>query len=97
MDLTGYKFEEPNMCQRVDKKLLAEAKKRGFYCGNTPYNKLFNNLFFGGGKITFKKDLDESFKESAFPYLKSFMMSFEPKQEEKEAISALLLSELVEA
>jgi len=96
MDITKHKFDELSMCQITDKKLLAEAEAKGFYNGHTPYNDLFSSLFFGGGKLNFKPDLDEGFKSKAVPYLKSFMQSFEPKHEEKEAISALLLSELVE-
>ena len=76
--------------------LLAEARKRGFYGGNTPANKLFSDLFFNGGKITFKKDLPEEYKTNATRYLKAFMRSFEPKQEEKEAICALILSEIAD-
>ena len=76
--------------------LLKEAKKRGFYAGDTPYNKLFSQLFFYGGKLKFKKDLPEDFVASAMRYMKSFMCSFEPKHEEKEAICAMLLSELAE-
>ncbi len=81
---------------KTDKKLLIEAKARGYYNGSTPYNRLFNTLFFTGGTLNFKPDLPEDFKRSAMRYLKSFMQSYEPKHEEKEAISALLLSELVE-
>lgn len=97
MDILKYEFEKPNMCLATDKKLLKEAEKRGFRCGsNTPYNKLFNQLFFSGGTLDFKEDLNEDFKDKALPYLRAFMGSFEPKHEEKEAVSALLLSELVE-
>ena len=80
---------------KTDPNLLAEAKDRGFYNGNTKYNTLFNTLFFSGGKLDFKDDLPKDFINSALPYLKAFMMSFEPKHEEKEAICAMLLSELV--
>jgi len=99
MNILKYSFEDPNnMCLRTDKKLLSEAESRGFRCGsNTPYNNLFKQLFFSGGKLNFKENLDEGFKNKAVPYLKSFMGSFEPKHEEKEAVCALLLSELVEA
>jgi len=100
MDLKQYKFPKITgiiiSTIKTDKNLLEEAKKRGFYNGYTPYNDLFSELFFNGGKINFKKGLDEDFKAKALPYLKSFMGSFEPKHEEKEAICALLLSELVE-
>jgi hypothetical protein len=96
MDITKYNFPEADFSLPTDKKLLAEAKARGFYCGNTKYNALFSALFFSGGKLTLKDDVDPEFKAKALPYLKDFMGSFMPKHEEKEAISALLLSELVE-
>jgi hypothetical protein len=97
MNIKKFKFPELSICIPTDKKLLAEAKQRGFYNAYTPYNKLFNELFFHGGKLNFKKDLNKSFKAKAVPYLKAFMGSYEPKHEEKEAICALLLSELVDA
>lgn len=95
MDLLTYDFAEINICMPTDRKLLAEAKERGFYCGDKPHNKLFSKLFFNGGALDFKKDLDQDFKNKALPYLKMFMGSFEPKHEEKDAICAMLLSELV--
>lgn len=82
---------------RTDPDLLAEAKARGFYNGRTPYNALFNALFFRGGKPNFKPDVDPTFKAQATRYLRALMASFEPSHEEKEAVCALLLSELVEA
>jgi len=96
MDLKKFNFPKPSFCLPTNQELLAEAKKRGFDKYNaTPYNKLFSDLFFNGGEITFKADLDEDFKTKAYPYLISFMGSFESKHEHKEAICALLLSELV--
>ena len=103
MDLISYKFPEVSGMDviiptiKTDNNLLEEASKRGFYDGRTPYNDLFSDLFFNGGKLQFKKDLDKDFKAKALPYLKAFMASFEPPHEEKEAICALLLSELAEA
>lgn len=76
--------------------LLQEAKDRKFYNGRTVYNSLFSQLFFNGGKVTFKKDVDETFKAKAWPYLRSFMGSWEPSHEEKDAICAMLMSELLE-
>ena len=96
MNLRNYKFQEPGFELPTDKKLLAEAEVRGFYNGHTPYNDLFSELFFKGGRLNLKKDLNEQFKCKALPYLKAFMGSFRPKHEEKEAICAMLLSELVD-
>lgn len=102
MDITKFEFPEitaadmmfPTM--KADATLLQEAKERGFYHGGTPYNKLFSDLFYKGGKVSFKPGLDPLFRAKAWPYVSSFMASWEPKHEEKEAICALLLSELVE-
>lgn len=101
MNLKEFKFPSASgnfgfSTLKTDPKLLKEAKKRGFYEEKTPYNALFSELFFSGGKLNFKKDLPEDFKSSATEYLLSFMRSFEPKHEEKEAVSALILSELVD-
>jgi hypothetical protein len=82
---------------KTDPALLAEAKARGFYNGHTPYNALFGSLFFRGGKLNFKKRLDPEFKTTATRYLRALMGSFEPSHEDKEAVCALLLSELVKA
>ncbi len=95
MNLENYKFNEISMCQRTDPALLEEAKNRDFYNGHTPYNDLFSTLFFEGGKLDFKQDITQTFKDKAVPYLRSLMLSFEPSHEDKEAVSAMLLSELV--
>ena len=100
MDLKTHHFPEmteldmafPAIC--TNPALLAEAKARGFYGGRTPYNALFLKLFYNGGSMDLKHGLDPKFKEAALPYLKAFMDSFNPKYEDKAAISALLLSEL---
>jgi hypothetical protein len=85
-------FAQPS----TNKELLQEAKDRGFYNGYTKYNKLFSKLFFTGGKVEFKKDIDEHFREIAWMYCRSFMQSFSPKHEEKEAICAMIMSEILE-
>jgi hypothetical protein len=91
--VTGADFAFPTFS--TDQKLLAEAKERGFYNGHTPYNKLFSTLFFSGGKVQFKKNLDVEFVKSAWAYCRCFMGSFAPKHEEKEAICALIMSEIL--
>jgi hypothetical protein len=100
MDLTKFKFPEvdnnPFSTVKTDKVLLQEAIDRKFYNGHTPYNKLFSSLFFSGGKVKFKKDIDEEFRKKAWSYCRSLMGSFEPKHEEKEAICSMLMSELLE-
>lgn len=76
--------------------LLAEAKARGFYQKNTPYNRLFSTLFYHGGRVVWKTDVSENFRAKAWPYCRSLMGSFAPKHEDKEAVCAMLLSEMVE-
>jgi len=79
----------------VDPKLLKEAKKRGYYNGHSRWNDLASQLFFFGGELKLKKDWTPN-KQRGLRYMKAFMGSWEPKHEEKEAIVALLLSELCE-
>jgi len=102
MDITKYDFPDVTSTDFIFDsfdtipELLKEAKDRGFYNGHTKYNNLFSELFFTGGKLKFKSNLNEDFKLKALPYLKSFMQSFSPSHNEKEAICALLLSEIVD-
>ena len=101
MDLKTFKFPELNGVDmafstlKTDKTLLAEAKERGFDNMYNPYNRLFSELFFNGGKIEFKEDVDEEFKKKAWSYCKCLMRSFEPKHEHKEAVCAMIMSELL--
>lgn len=102
MNLKTYDFPEISQSKmafstlKTDMKLLAEAQARGFDDSHNPYVKLFNTLFFVGGRIKFKEGLDPDFKKKAYAYLLAFMRSFEPKHEHKQAISAMILSEPVE-
>jgi len=103
MDLKTFKFPEVTEADavfptfRTIPELLEEAKERGFYGGNTPHNNLFSDLFFNGGNVEFKKGLDEDFKNRVWGYCRCFMGSFEPKHEEKDAICAMLMSEILVA
>lgn len=94
MNIKKHTFGQVTMAMPVDKKLLNEAKKRGFYCCGTEWEMLFSELFFNGGSVDFRQDVPATFTREAFNYLKGFMASFEPKLEEKAAISALILSEI---
>ena len=102
LDLTKYEYPKITdldlafSTKKTDPVLLAEAIERGFFNGYTKYNNLFNELFFKGGKLNFKKDISEDFIKRVVPYLRSFMTSFEPKHEEKEAICSMLLSEIAD-
>jgi len=97
MDITKYKFVTPEFRDPpTDNNLLDEARARGFDDRNNKYCGIFSKLFYEGGKLNFKQGLDPAFKESAVPYLRAFMQSFSPSHEVKMAISALILSELVD-
>ena len=97
MDLLKFKYPDYNRFMvSGSPKLLEEAKSRGFYNGNTPYNKLFSTLFFRGGKIKSKGGNDELLNSEAWAYCRAFMRSFEPKHEEKEAVCAMIMSEILE-
>lgn len=74
--------------------LLKEAQARGFDKSSNPYNQLFNTLFFKGGRLNFKNDLDQKYKNKVLRYLTAYMRSFSPRHEHKEAVCALLLSEV---
>lgn len=76
--------------------LLDEAKRRGFYSGYGPYNKLASTLFYEGGRVKFKEGIPEDFRKAAWAYVRAFMGSFAPKHEHKSAICALILSEICE-
>lgn len=101
IDLTKFEFPKVNGIDlafstfKTDKALLTEARERGFYNGHTKYNDLFSELFFNGGSVSFKEGVDPDFRTKAWNYCRAFMRSFEPKHEEKEAICAMIMSELV--
>lgn len=102
LDLTKYQF--PNTT-RLDiafptfdtiSELLDEAKNRGFLHGHTPYNQMFSTLFFMGGKVKFKEGLDDNFKLDCWSYCRALMGSFAPQHEHKEAVCAMLMSEILQ-
>lgn len=78
--------------QKTNKYLLDIAKKEGFYNGKSKFNDMFSELFFSGGKINVKSEIDENVKTKVIRYFRSLASSFEPRHEEKEAVCALLLS-----
>jgi hypothetical protein len=101
MDLKKFKFPEVT---GVDvafptfdtiPELLKEAQKRGFDDHYNPYCKLFSNLFFNGGKVQFKPDVDTEYVKKVWTYCRSFMGSWSPKHEHKQAICAMLMSEIL--
>lgn len=101
MNLEDYDFKEVTELDlafgcKLDNELLKEAENRGFLYGDTEYNSLFAKLFFKGGTVVFKKDAKKSFVQKAWPYCRAVMASFAPKHEHKEAVCAMLMSEMLE-
>lgn len=85
----------------VPPELLELAKMRNFY--HTPsgeYNEIFSQLFFKGGKLVKKKELHKYKPEYVSIIMRlilTLMQSFRPSHEEKEAVCALLLSEIIDS
>lgn len=102
LDLTTFEFPKVSGIDmafptlKTIPSLLDEAKARGFMDTETPYNTLVSKLFFNGGKVVFKKGVDEEFRKRVWLYVRAFLGSWEPKHEHKEAICAMLLSEICE-
>jgi hypothetical protein len=71
------------------KDLLQEAESRDLTKGR----RKFNQLFFEGGKLKFKKNVKGTWKENAFKYCKALMASWAPKHEHKEAVCAMIFEE----
>lgn len=71
MNIQQFEFPKPSLTLHAHPDLLREAKNRGVYNGDTPYNQLFLDLFHVGGRLNFKDNLDPDFKDKAVQYLKS--------------------------
>lgn len=74
---------------KADPVLLALAEKKKYEKGR----KAFSRAFFAGGKVKFAHELAE-WEKKAFIYMRSFMKSWGPKHEHKEAICAMIFEEL---
>ena len=102
MNLFDFDYPKPNGIDMAFStydtipELLKEAKSRKFLHGHSKYNQLFSDLFFNGGKVIFKKGIDELKQSEIWLYCRAFMRSWSPKHEHKEAICAMLMSEILE-
>jgi len=94
MDLKDFKFPTKDV-QRTNPELLAEAIDRGFTDDRGEYVRLFSQLFFNGRKVQYKPNIDQNYCDRVWRYLCEYMGSFSAKHESKEAICAMLLSEIV--
>ena len=80
----------------VPEKLYNEAVEKGFDKESNPYNKLFNEIFFKGGRMpSLRSDITTEYRDNGFRYFMALAMSFTPRHEHKEAVCAYILSELV--
>ena len=79
----------------TDQKLLAEARRRGYDdYPEKPGVKMFNTMFYRGGRLQYRKDVPEDHVKNVYAYLRSFMGSFAPKHEHKTAVCGMLLDEI---
>ena len=79
----------------TDQKLLAEARRRGYEgYPEKPGIKMFNKLFYSGGRIKYREDVPEEHVKNVYAYLRSFMGSWAPKHEHKKVVCAMLLDEI---
>lgn len=79
----------------TDPKLLAEAKRRGYDMNSRkPGMEMFSTLFYSGGKLVLRKNIQEDYRNAVYGYFRSLIGSFAPKHEDKTVICAMLLDEI---
>lgn len=105
MELKDFQFPELTTVDiafstlNTDPVLLKEANEKGYGNMNNYHNrgiKFFNQIFFSGGGIVFKKDIDPEFAKKAWTYCHALMKSFAPKHEHKQAVCAMIMDEILE-
>jgi hypothetical protein len=95
MDLSTYKFPKVTKADlafptfNTPKELVEEAEKRNPQKGM----KKFTELFYSGGKIELKKDVEGTWKENAYMYARALMGSWSPKHEHKELVVGMIFEE----
>jgi hypothetical protein len=98
MDLSTYEFPEVTEVDlafptfNTPKELVLEAEKRNPIKGM----KKFSELFFSGGEIKLKKDVQGTWKEKAYLYARALMGSWSPKHEHKQLVVGMILEECLE-
>jgi len=80
----------------VDPNMLKIAEDGGFDKDSNPYNKMFNKQFFSGLSLNFKASIDLEYRNRILRYYKALATSFAPRHEHKQAVCAMLLSEISE-
>lgn len=97
MSLDLSKFDFPKVTKldmafstlKIIPELLAEAERRDPTIGVAK----FNQLFFEGGEIKLKPDVEGTWKEGAYLYAKALMSSWEPKHQHKELVCGMIFEE----
>lgn len=95
MDLSTYKFPEVTNVDlafpalNTTEELVEEAKRRNPEKGM----QKFSELFYSGGKIELKKDVEGTWKARAYMYARALMGSRSPKHEHKELVVGMIFEE----
>ena len=79
---------------KVNPDMLQKAKDNGFDKSSNPYNKMFNKQFFSGLSLSYKVDIELEYRNRILRYYRALASSFSPRHEDKEAVCAMLLSEV---
>lgn len=104
MNLLTYKYHQRSKGS-TDPILLKLAKEREFREGfkaDGNYGKqkqwidLFNGLFFRGGRLAYKESITVDEKSNVMSYLIEYMAGCDSDHNDKTAICAMLLSEIVD-
>lgn len=95
MDLSTYNFPEIKgidfafSTKDTTPELVEEAKKRNPQKGI----EKFNQIFYTGGEIMLKDDVNGTWKEKAIRYAIALMRSYTPNHNDKEIVCAMLFEE----
>lgn len=97
-EITGLQAMTSNL--KTDPTLLQEAKDRGFYGGfdgiRGQYNNLYQDIMSRQGAITFKPNIPNEIQAKIWKYCNAFMRSTYGTPAERQAICAMLMSEILE-
>ncbi len=98
MEFKDFEFPEvePDLMVDTNPELLEMAKAKGFFYGRTKYNQMFSDIYYRNREHQVKLSLGVEFTTRAINYFNALKRSWLPAHEDKEAVCALILSELVE-
>lgn len=103
MDIAGYSLPELKDYEivfstlDVPESLLHEARKRSMDQPTNLFHRLASFQFANREEgLTLRSDIDEGFGITAVRYIDGLLRSFVPKHEDKIAVVALILSEIID-